>query len=124
MQRFRITYAKQDALRFTGNLDIQKVWERYLRRAELPVAYSQGFHPQPKIQQACPLPLGFISETEITDIWLDDDLISTVDVQHRLTTTGQPGIAIRSVASIVLTCPALQSIMVSAIYQIDVREAV
>jgi radical SAM-linked protein len=73
-QRFRITYARTEALRYIGNLDMQKVWERYVRRLKVPIAYSQGFHPQAKIQQACPLPLGFLSTCEITDIWVDDDL--------------------------------------------------
>jgi len=122
MQRFRIVYAKQIALRYTSNLDIQKVWERFLRRAALPVAYSQGFHPQPKIQQSCPLPLGFFSEAEIVDIWLDDDQITAQVVQHSLTTTGQPGILIKAVIPIELSSPALQSIMDSSVYVVDVQE--
>jgi radical SAM-linked protein len=120
MQRFRIEYAKQTALRYTGNLDMQKVWERYLRRATLPVCYSQGFHPQPKIQQASPLPLGFLSEAEIVDIWLDGDLITASIIQHSLMTTGQPGIEIKSVIPVELFSPALQSILSSAIYEIDI----
>ena len=124
MQRFRIEYAKKDALRYTGNLDMQKVWERYLRRAALSVAYSQGFHPQPKIQQACPLPLGFFSEAEIVDVWLDDDLITAPMIHQILTTTGQPGIEIRSVSLVSLSSPALQSIVASAVYRIDLRDTV
>ena len=69
--RIRIVYSKADSLKYTGNLDLQKIWERLLRRANLPLAYSQGFHPQPRINQGCPLPLGFIGENEMVDIWLD-----------------------------------------------------
>ena len=58
MERLRITYSKTAALRYTSNLDMHKIWERALRRARLPLAYSQGFHPQPRLTQACPLPLG------------------------------------------------------------------
>lgn len=50
MKRIRIHYAKTEGLRYTSNLDMQKVWERALRRAGLPLYYSQGFHPQPRIQ--------------------------------------------------------------------------
>lgn len=124
MQRFRIEFAKKDALRYTGNLDMQKVWERYLRRAGLPVAYSQGFHPQPKIQQACPLPLGFFSEAEIVDIWLDDDRITAPMVQQILIATGQPGIEIRSVLLVLLHSPAMQSIVASTVYKIDLGDSI
>jgi hypothetical protein len=58
MQRIRIQYAKTEPLRYTGNLDMHRIWERTLRRARLTIAYSQGFHPQPRLNQACPLPLG------------------------------------------------------------------
>ena len=59
MQRIRLTYSKGGELKYTGNLDMMKVWERTFRRARLRIAYSQGFNPQPKIHQALPLPLGF-----------------------------------------------------------------
>ena len=44
--RIRITYSKTGMLRFIGHLDLQKLWERALRRADLPVRYSQGFNPK------------------------------------------------------------------------------
>ncbi len=50
--RLRITFSKQGALRYTGHLDLHKIWERTARRAGLPLAYSQGFHPHPQIQLA------------------------------------------------------------------------
>ena len=46
-------------MRFTGHLDLHRAWERTFRRAHLPLAYTQGFHPQPRIQLAGALPLGF-----------------------------------------------------------------
>jgi len=119
MQRFRVVYAKKESLRYTSNLDTQKVWERYLRRASLPVAYSQGFHPQAKIQQACPLPLGYLSVAEIVDIWLDDDVITPQDIFQSLTGTPQPGIYIKSVAPIPLDGPTLQSLVTSADYSVE-----
>ncbi len=68
MMRLRIDYAKTTAMRYTSNLDVHKSWERTLRRARLPLAYSQGFHPQPRIHQASPLPLGLISQAEVIDV--------------------------------------------------------
>lgn len=119
MQRFRIEYSKKEALRYTGNLDMQKVWERYLRRSSLVVAYSQGFHPQAKIQQACPLPLGYLSNAEIVDIWLDDDQIDPQGLFRALTTAPQPGIEIKAITAMPLNDPALQSRVVAASYNVE-----
>ena len=69
--RLRIAFSKTGALRYTGHLDLHKLWERTARRAGLPLAYSQGFHPLPKIQLAAALPLGFSARAELVDIWLD-----------------------------------------------------
>lgn len=69
--RVRVTYSKQIPLRFTSILDLQKIWERSCRRAGIPLLYSQGFHPQARIQQASPLPLGFCGEREIIDFWVE-----------------------------------------------------
>ena len=119
MMRFRITYQKTEPLRYAGNLDLQKIWERYLRRAELPVAYSQGFHPQPRIQQACPLPLGFLSHDEKIDIYLDGDEHSPEKVAKRLAAAPYPGIAITDVEVISLGDPPLTTRVASAEYHVE-----
>jgi radical SAM-linked protein len=121
MQRIRIAYAKGRELQYTGNLDMHKVWERTFRRAHLPLAYSQGFHPQPKIQQAAPLPLGFTSAAEMLDVWLDTD--EPIDALTRnLVGTAQPGIAIQQVAMIPLNGEALPNLVVAAVYRISPDE--
>ena len=84
-KRLRIQYSKTGFIRFTSNLDVQRIWERTLRRAGIAAAYSQGFHPQAKIQQASPLPLGFESTAEIVDIWIcpTSDLQVTSDLLNQ-----------------------------------------
>jgi len=72
--RIRISYQKLLPIRFTSALDMQRIWERSIRRAGFKITYSQGYHPQPKIQLGLPLPLGFISEDEKVDIWLENDI--------------------------------------------------
>ena len=54
--RLRATFSKTMAMRYTGHLDVQRAWERALRRASLPLAYSQGFKPHPKLNLTAPLP--------------------------------------------------------------------
>ena len=71
--RLRITFSKTGSLRYTGHLDLQTVWERTARRAGLSLAYTQGFHPGPRIQIASALPLGIAGNAEIVDLWLDTD---------------------------------------------------
>ncbi len=119
MMRFRITYQKTEALRYTGNLDIQKIWERYLRRAGLPVAYSQGFHPQARIQQALPLPLGFLSLGEQVDIFLDVDQISSETIVNQLRAALYPGISILSIEPVDLALPALMTRVTAAEYHVE-----
>lgn len=68
--RLRVKYRKGEAVRYSSHLDMIRMFDRTLRRAEIPVAYSQGFHPHPKISFGYPLPLGFKSDAEYIDISL------------------------------------------------------
>lgn len=118
MQRFRIHYAKHEGLRYTGNLDMHRVWERSLRRAKLPVAYSQGFHPQPKIQQGYPLPLGYLSTAEIVDVWLEDNQIDAECLRSSLAPVTPGGIELREIELVDLRETPLQARSRSAEYRI------
>lgn len=121
MQRIRIHYFKGEALQYIGNLDLHKVWERTFRRAQIKLAYSQGFHPQPRMHQACPLPLGFTSNVELLDFWCDSD-DSLADLQMKLEKTVQPGIEIQTLTSIPLKSPPLQTIVESTVYSVMLPE--
>jgi radical SAM-linked protein len=118
MQRFRITYAKTHSLRYTGNLDIHKIWERTIRRAGLALAYSQGFHPQPRLHQASPLPLGMTSRCEMVDLWLTDDspVLTPEQIQHSLSKNVPAGLELQTVEVIPLDAPALQTQIAAAEY--------
>lgn len=117
MQRIRLVYAKGDDLKYTGNLDMHKVWERIFRRARLPLAYSQGFHPQPRIHQACPLPLGFTSQEDLLDLWMVTDH-NLPDLGEKLEKALQPGITIKEILIVPIEEKPLQTQVVSAIYEV------
>jgi radical SAM-linked protein len=68
--RVRIRYAKRGPLRFTSHRDFARAFERALRRARVPIAYSQGFTPHPKISYASAAPTGVASEAEYLEIGL------------------------------------------------------
>lgn len=119
--RIRITFTKQGALRYTGHLDLHKVWERAARRAELPLAYSQGFHPQPKMNMAAALPLGFSSRCEVMDMRLKHD-IPLNDLPTRLNSNLPSGLQVVDVETVDEHAPALQTQVASAEYEVLLTE--
>ena len=70
MQRLRIRYAKRGRLRFTSHRDFSRAFERALFRAQVPMAYSSGFNPHPRISYAGASPTGAASEAEYLEIGL------------------------------------------------------
>lgn len=68
VQKLRIRFAKRDRLRFTSHRDFQRAFERALRRAHVPMAFSQGFTPHPKVSYAGAAPTGAASEAEYLEI--------------------------------------------------------
>ncbi|KAB1986113.1 MULTISPECIES: TIGR03936 family radical SAM-associated protein [Streptomyces] len=72
MQRIRLRYTKRGRLRFTSHRDFQRAFERALRRAAVPMAYSAGFTPHPKVSYANAAPTGTGSEAEYLEIALTD----------------------------------------------------
>ncbi|TSB21638.1 TIGR03936 family radical SAM-associated protein [Streptomyces benahoarensis] len=73
MQRIRLRYTKRGRLRFTSHRDFQRAFERALRRAEVPMAYSAGFTPHPKVSYANAAPTGTGSEAEYLEIQLTQE---------------------------------------------------
>ena len=78
MQRARVRYAKRGRLRFTSHRDFARAFERALRRAGVPVAYSAGFSPHPKVSYVGAAPTGVASEAE----YLELGLATAVEVER------------------------------------------
>ena len=70
VQRLRVRYAKRGRLRFTSHRDFSRAFERALVRAGVPMAYSSGFNPHPRISYAGAAPTGAASEAEFLEIGL------------------------------------------------------
>jgi len=84
VQRIRLRYAKRGPLRFTSHRDFARAFERAVQRAGVPIAYSQGFTPHPKVSYASAAPTGVASEAEYLEIGLravvdPDDLVKALD---------------------------------------------
>lgn len=88
----RLKFAKQHALRFISHLDLMRLFERVFHRAGIPLAYSQGFHPHPKIAFGPPLALGLVSESEYVDVQYQD--LSVPEFMTRLQSALPPGLVI------------------------------
>lgn len=118
VQRLRVRFRKGERLRYISHLDVLRHWERALRRAGIPLSYSQGFTPHPKITFAAPLPLGFVSEAELMDVLLDDR-VDPKDFRERVSRQTPPDLAILEVREVGLSLPALQSLVEWADYEVD-----
>ncbi len=120
MQRLRIRLSRGQEVKFISHLDIMRLWERALRRAQIPLAYSEGFSPHPRMSLAAPLPLGVTSEAELMDVFVLK-LVSP----HWFTTAASrqlpPGIEILGVYQIALSMPSLQSKVRYAEYRVEVE---
>jgi radical SAM-linked protein len=110
-------------MRFTGHLDLHRAWERTFRRARLPLAYTQGFHPQPRIQLAGALPLGFTSACEIADIWLEEDVPADAALEA-LKIAVPPGITKLTAEAVDDRLPPLQVLLRSATYSVGLGEPI
>ncbi len=96
MQRLRIRYAKRGRLRFASHRDFSRSFERALVRARIPMAYSSGFNPHPRISYAGAAPTGAASEAEYLEIGLASEA-DPDDVRRRLDTSLPPGLDVLEV---------------------------
>ena len=118
-QRLRITFAKGEEIKYISHLDLMRLWERTLRRARVPLAYSQGFNPRPKIAVATPLPVGFTSRGEVMDVVLERRF-SPYNFARGLARHLPPGLELLSVEEVYPKLPSLQSQVRSAEYRVTV----
>jgi radical SAM-linked protein len=74
--KYRMMFTKKDEAKYISHLDLNRIFERACRRAGLPLAFSQGFNPHPKISFAIPLAVGVAGEREFMELELTDELAS------------------------------------------------
>ncbi|PIS27573.1 MAG: B12-binding domain-containing radical SAM protein [Candidatus Marinimicrobia bacterium CG08_land_8_20_14_0_20_45_22] len=79
--KFRLKYRKSNVVRFTSHLDVLRIFQQAMRRADLDLIYTEGFNQRPKISAGFPLPLGYTSDEEFLDVTLKSE---TIDLVKRL----------------------------------------
>ncbi len=106
MNKLRIRYQKKGPVRFVSQLEMVRVMERSLRRAGLPLVFSSGFSPRPRISFGPPTPVGFESLAEVADISLTSCLPEKV-VERRLNRCLPEGFKIIKLAYVAESEPSL-----------------
>ena len=96
VQRLRVRYAKRGRLRFTSHRDFSRAFERAVFRARVPMAYSSGFNPHPRISYAGAAPTGSASEAEYLELALAD-IVVPADVHAMLDEALPPGLDVLEV---------------------------
>lgn len=94
--KLRLRFKKEGLARFISHLDLMRTFERAFRRAELPIAFSQGFNPRPKMTFASALSVGISSSSEYLDVEFSED-VSASDVALKLNPALPEGIKVTDV---------------------------
>ena len=97
MNDYYLTYKRGDSIKYVSHLDFVRVFGRAFRRAELPIAYSEGFNPHPLLTFALPLSVGVESLCEILDFELEDESLDCRDIMDRLNASLIDGIRVTAV---------------------------
>jgi radical SAM-linked protein len=118
-QRLRVTFTRGEDMKYITHLDLMRFWERALRRAGIPVAYSEGFSPHAQIALAAPLPVGTTSDAELMDVFLEQPMPPAA-VIRAIGAQLPAAIQARSVEEIGLGLPSLQAEVRFAEYDVDV----
>ena len=119
-QRLRLTYARGESLRFISHQDEFRMWERTIRRTQLPLAYKKGFNPQPHMQFAAPLGVGFSGSREQMDFRLETPLPETY-VAKCLDRALPPGVNIVDLRAVALNSKPLQATLLGADYTLSIQ---
>ncbi|MGM9526493.1 MAG: TIGR03936 family radical SAM-associated protein, partial [Peptococcaceae bacterium] len=111
----RMQFRKTREGRFLSHLDLMHTWERVIRRSRLPLAFSQGFNPHPKINFASACAVGTTSDGEYMDMELTEDMPLT-QVKAALDQAMPPAFEVTALKVVQGKTPSLMSIITRARY--------
>ncbi len=107
VQRLRLRYQKSGSMKFTGHLELSSAFFRAARRSGIPLAFSRGFNPRPKLSFGPPLQVGIESDSEYVDFFLLAEL-DPGNFTTTLNSTLPPGLKVIEATSVPLKAPSLQ----------------
>jgi radical SAM-linked protein len=114
--RVRIRFAKTGKIRWTSHRDVARMWERAFRRIKLPLAYSEGFSPRPKVSFGLALPTGYESVAEYIDVELVEN-VDAATLPRRLSAALPEGVEATAAEVIAAGTPSLQEEVTSCTWR-------
>jgi radical SAM-linked protein len=108
-KKVRMRFTKEGEVRFISHLELAHLFHRASRRADLPLSYSEGFHPMPRIVFATAIPVGMESRMEIVDMELEGR-ITPREIREKLNQTLPQGIEILEAEDVPLNSPSLSAL--------------
>jgi radical SAM-linked protein len=114
----RLKFSKHGKVRFVGHRDVARAFERAFRIAELPIGFTQGFSPRPRVSFGLALSVGYESDAEFLDVELSEAV--DVDLPAVLTDALPEGIVVEGAAALADRAPALQEAVTAVEWEIEV----
>ena len=119
--RYRITFSTALSLAYVSVLELGTVWERTLRRARVPVRYSQGFTPRPRMHFAAPVPVGCGTAADLLDVTLHEPMAPDT-LLTALQTAAPRDLSVLAATPVDEATPALSEQLVAAAYEVWLRD--
>lgn len=120
--RLRVRHTKLGKVRFVGHRDLARVWERAIRKVALPIAYTEGFNPRPKLHFGLALSVGHESLAEYIDIDLREP-VDAIGLADRLSAALPVGVDVAAIAVVERSQLALQAAVSASTWWFDVPVA-
>ena len=114
----RLWFARRGPAEYLAHLDMMRLFERSLRRADIPMAYSQGFNPRPHLVFALPLGVGVQAEAEIVDIETSEP-VEASDLAARLDRCLPEGVSVKEAKSVIPSGKSVMGRVVRAVYRLS-----
>jgi radical SAM-linked protein len=118
IQRLRVRFARSEVVKYVTHLDLMRLWERALRRANIDMAYSEGFTPHAQLSLAAPLAVGMTSEGELLDVFLASRM-APLEFMRDVCRQLPAGIEALEVEEVGLRGPSLQAELRAAEYDVS-----
>ena len=123
IQRLRVRFARGEEVKYVTHLDLMRLWERALRRANIDMAYSEGFTPHAQLSLAAPLAVGMTSEGELLDVFLASRM-TPLEFMRDVCRQLPAGIEALEVEEVGLRGPSLQAELRAAEYDVSLPSTV
>jgi radical SAM-linked protein len=119
MNKIRVRFTKVGKVRWTSHRDVARMWERACRRAGVPLAYTEGFSPRPKVSFGLALPTGHESLAEYLDLDVSDDQVDPLTLPGRLTPALPVGIDVVAATAVPPGADSLQHEVTSSTWTVE-----